>query len=618
MKRFAASRRGTKTAKHSGLRIALTVAMGCALGVGCNDDPTGPELSQTAILEVWLDLTGDMTDPDGMTVAVAGHLPQAISPGEMLQFAGMQTGTHVVTLADVETFCRVHSENPQSVVLGPDQTVTLRFAVTCGDPAPDVHLAGMEVLGSGYDVTGNYADVADVRAQVLDLTRLHGLGYLRQVQYERATYDVVSGKTSREYQNNLSWRVEVEGKGRAKGNTFSGAVKASWDIDRYESREYSFASVRSVIRKHGLRVALHVAPEDLRDFLTEPAATALNDPATDPEALFETFGTHVLRGIILGGRLDFNTSANMSFDKEDRTIDVYARASFKNLFNSASIEAQRTQDLSWSEYSASEEKHLEVYGGRSEYGQYIMNDEVYRDWIESVEGSPVFMDFETAGLLGIWELADDPGRRAELESAWEAYAEARGITLRETGSIRSDFEDDTEEWLRYGGDPADYAPPLWEVQDGYFGSYIYLRDTPGVRERFVAPGKFVGDKTVYAGGVLRFHMWLKYEDGGGLSPRDIVQLLSENGNLYYRSSTYPPQNGNPQPYVIPLTAGVHDGSDGSTPGSWIRWNETEASDADIFVALAQVRAIQITGEFINGMEEVALDRVALEPPESES
>ena len=211
----------------------------------------------------------------------------------------------------------------------------------------------------------------------------------------------MSGENSHEYQRILSAKVKITGS--AFG--FSGALKASFKEDRYESQHYSFATVQNIIRKHGLRVALSVKPEQLREFLTPAAAAAINDPSVDPLDLFQMFGTHVLTGIIVGGRLDFSTSANMSFEKQDRTIDVYARASFKSVFASVSIEAQATDELSWSEYSATEEKHLEVYGGRSEYGQYIMNAGVYENWIESIDDNPVFMDFESTGLLGIWELA---------------------------------------------------------------------------------------------------------------------------------------------------------------------------------------------------------------------
>jgi len=605
---------------------ASMLAFVVAMGLACSDDTTGPtdELGQ---LDVYLNMMGDRADPDGCTVAVDDGAVRWLGAGETVTFADIPLGTHTVTLADVETFCTVDGENPRSVTIASDGAETVQFDVTCGNSAPEFDLAGMEVLGSGYNVAGDYANVADVKAVVLDLAALQEANLLRQVQYERATYHVISGEDSHEYQRNLSARVKATGSGFG----FSGAVKASFTKDRYESRHYSFATVESVIRKHGLRVALSVTPEELRGFLTPPAAFAINDPSVDPEYVFETFGTHVLTGIIVGGRLDFSTSANMSFEKQDRGIDVYARASFKSLFGSASIEAQATDDLSWSEYSASEEMHLEVYGGRSEYGQYIVNEGVYESWIESIDENSVFMDFESTGLLGIWDLADDAGRRAELEAAWTLYAEAHGITLLAAGTIVSNFVEDQEGWVFYDAS-GDAQTPEHHVQGGYFGGYVVGSESTDAGLDFSAPSEFLSDKSTYAGGTLQYYLWYPTDPHDIYNPPQwyasishFLVLISENGNLRYKPANsdnvpdprFRPGNynrGAPTLFVVNLKAGIQYGDDGSVPGIWYRWDNTPAQEADIWMSLAKVRAIRIRGDFLNIEERVALDKVRLTAP----
>ena len=493
----------------------------------------------------------------------------------------------------------------------------------------------MEVLGSGYNVTGNYADIADVKAVVLDLGALHASSLLRQVRYERATYHVVSGQTSQDYQQSLSARVNLAGSGFG----FSGALRTSFTQDRYESRHYSFATVQSVIRKHGLRVALSVGLEELRGFLTPAAAAAINDPSVSPADLFNTFGTHVLTGIIVGGRLDYSTSANMSFEKQDRSIDVYARASFKNAFASASIEAQATHGLSWSEFLATEERHLEVYGGRSEYGQYIMNEGVYESWIESVDENSVFMDFESTGLVGLHELASDATRRAELAAAWDTYAEARGVTLLAAGTIVSNFAEDSEGWS-YSNADATAVTPEHHLEGGYFGGYIVGSEVAagsslwGPALDFHAPTALLGDKTIYAGGTLEYYLWYSPDPHDIFDPPSwqasipyYVALLSENGNLVYRpdngdyvpdpDSQFRPGNyrgSSPTLFVVNLSAGGHDGADGSVPGAWYRWDGQRADQADIWMSMANIRAIKIFGNFLDVQERVALDRVRLTAP----
>jgi hypothetical protein len=624
---------------HISRAAFIVAALGLSAALGsCGNDATAPA-STSGTIRVALDMTGDAADPDGCAVSIDDGPSMPIPAGESVLFGDLEPGSHVVELVGVESYCTLSGANPVVVHAAGGDTAQVAFQVTCGNPSPTLDAAGMEVLGSGYNIGGNYADVADVRARILDLAALERDGLLRQVQYERASYHVVSGATSREYLSNLQVKVNVSGK--AFG--FSGALRAAFSQDRYESQHYSFATVQSVIRKHGLRVALSVTPEQLRGYLTPAAAAAINDPSVDPLDLFATFGTHLLKGIIVGGRLDFTTSANMSFEKQGRSIDVYARASFKSLFASASIETQVIDQESQSEFSATEEMHLEVYGGRSEYGQYIVNAGEYENWVESVNDNSVFMDFESTGLLGIWELADDASRRAAIQAAFDTYAEANGISLVAAGSIVSNFSDGDEGWVYYQFDGT-AGTPVFKVEGGYFGGFIVgdegnvgATDAFGTGLRFSAPSKFLGNKTPYVGGTLEYYLWYSPDPFDFMtgtpewqaSIGEFVDLVSENGNLVFSPANsdhvpdpaFRPGNFNGSPpklFVINLKAGVQDGSDGSVPGQWYRWDGAPASDADIWMSMAAIRAIRIWGDYVRVRDVVGLDKVALVAPPSGS
>jgi hypothetical protein len=613
--------------------LAAAVLTGFAVLAGCADSTAPKPTSSTLV--VALDLTGSPNT--GLAVGVDGTASVPLAAGDTVLIPDLEPGSHLVTLVGLGSACTVSGDNPLHVQTTAGDTTRIGFYVTCGDATPTLDAAGMDVLGSGYDIGGNYADVADVRAPILDLAALNRDGLLREVQYERASYDVVSGQTSREYLNNLQVSVNVN----AGGFGFAGALKSAFSQDRYESQQYSFATVQSVIRKHGLRVALSVTPEQLRGYLTPAAAAAINDPNVDPLDLFNTFGMYVLKGIIVGGRLDFTTSANMSFEKQGRTIDVYARASFKSLFASASIETQVIDATSESEFSATEQTHLEVYGGRSEYGQYIVNQGQYESWVESVNDNPVFMDFESNGLLGIWELATDPARQAQLKAAFDTYAEAHGISLLAAGPILSNFANGDEGWTYLDG-YGDEHTPQFGVEGGYFGGYIVGDEGADFDPHdggllFVAPTKFLGDKTAYAGGTLEYYMWYSPEicaDAQGVVP-EFADIVSENGNLVYTtddpaespdtSVQYLPGNfctqyapSPPTKYVINLKAGHQDGSDGTMPGRWYRWDGEPATDADIWISMASLDAIRVWGNYIIGRDIIALDKVELAAPQTGS
>jgi hypothetical protein len=613
------------------LAVILPVFAGLA---GCSDS-TGPKPTSSTLV-VALDLTGG-TSNASLSVGVDGAAAVPLVAGDTVLIPDLEPGSHLVTLVGLGSSCTLSGENPLLVQTVAGDTTRIGFYVACGDATPALDAAGMDVLGSGYDIGGNYADVADVRAPVLDLAALDRDGLLRRVQYERASYDVVSGQTSREYLNNLQVSVNVSGGGFG----FSGSLKTAFSQSRYESSQYSFATVQSIIRKYGLRVALSETPEQLRNYLTPAAAAAINDPNVDPLDVFNTFGMYVMRGIIVGGRLDYMTSANMSFDKSGRGIDVYASASFKSLFGSASLQTQVIDSTSESEFSATQNTHLEVYGGRSEYGQYIVNQGQYESWIESVNDNPVFMDFESNGLVGIWELATDPARQAQLQDAFDTYAEAHGISLLAAGPIVSNFANGDEGWTYDDYYGAEHTPQF-AVEDGYFGGYIVGDEGVVSSEvfmsglRFVAPSKFLGDKTPYAGGTLEYYLWFSpdpFDFSTGLpgfwaSLWEFADIVSENGNLMYRPAnsdgvpdpSFRPGNYNHSPpklFVINLKAGVQDGSDGTVPGEWFRWDGTPATDADIWMSMASIDAIRIWGNYLeNYRDALALDKVELKAPQT--
>ncbi|MEJ2185351.1 MAG: MAC/perforin domain-containing protein, partial [Gemmatimonadota bacterium] len=312
-------------------------------------------------------------------------------------------------------------------------------------------------------------------------------------------------------------------------------------------------------------------------------------------------------------------------------------------------QTQVIDSTSESEFSATQNTHLEVYGGRSEYGQYIVNQGQYESWIESVNDNPVFMDFESNGLVGIWELATDPNRQAQLKTAFETYAEAHGISLLSAGPIISNFADGDEGWTYddYGNEQT----PHFMTAAGYFGGYIVGDEAvpfpsstvcPWTRAQalecglhFVSPSKFSGDKTAYAGGTLQYYLWYSSDpDSTGTLGRfagsigEYADIVSENGNLVYvpggGDSALDPASrpGNyagspPKLFVIHLTPGVQDGSDGSVPGQWVRWDGTPADTADIWNSLASIDAIRIWANYLpNYPDSLALDKVALKAPQT--
>jgi hypothetical protein len=311
--------------------------------------------------------------------------------------------------------------------------VVLLLPAGCGDddnpsgPGNDLDpsLAGMHEAGAGYDVFENYADVTKCRAHVLDAARLAADGKLERVQYEKSTFETISGVTIHEYSHDFTQKVNVEG----SYMFFSGSIGLYFDESLYTSSEYSFATVQSLIRKYAIRVPLDVPSTDLKAYLTDTARTQINDGSVPPDALFAMYGTHAIRGLVVGGRMDYNVAADMTFETSGRTIGAYARASFKNSYASASIASETIDTQSMSVFESRAVRTLEIYGGKSEYGQGIISDNEYQAWIDTVSENPVFVDFEPAGLAPLWLFADDPARAQAIQDAYVAYAKTMDIVF---------------------------------------------------------------------------------------------------------------------------------------------------------------------------------------------
>jgi hypothetical protein len=286
-------------------------------------------------------------------------------------------------------------------------------------------IEGSENLGSGYDVFENYADATKVKAAILDISKLNAAGLIETKTIENSSFSTYSGTSIEEYSTSLSVEASLEG----SYMYFSGAVKFNFHEERYSYESYSFATVKSLIQKTQLRVPLDITAEDLKPYLTTTAKSKLNDPSVTPEYIFNTYGTHCITGVILGGRLDYSVSAKTSDVTGGKSIGVYAEASFSKGGVSISGSTGVVSDQEYAIFMQSCEKKLHVYGGQSEFGQDIINKDDYDAWINSIKDNTVFCNFTQHGLIPVWEFCDSQTRQDELKTAFETWATDRTITV---------------------------------------------------------------------------------------------------------------------------------------------------------------------------------------------
>lgn len=142
-------------------------------------------------------------------------------------------------------------------------------------------------------------------------------------------------------------------------------------------------------------------------------------------------------------------------------------------------------------------------------------------------------------------------------------------------------------WVGDGGNPGGYV----EAVDYAYGDVWY----------FIAPEKFLGDKSAYAGGTLSFD--LKQDPIVSQFNADDVVIVGNGITLALSTAENPGLDWTHYQVALDTSA---DWRIGSSTGE-------VATQAEIETALADISALRIRGEYVSGTDTGGLDNVVLTP-----
>ncbi|HBD96133.1 MAG: hypothetical protein A2015_07365 [Spirochaetes bacterium GWF1_31_7] len=337
----------------------------------------------------------------------------------------------------------------------------------------------VQAIGRGYDVFGNYADPEYLKGSILDYQALIDNSQIEKIMLEKGDFTSSSGKTFSEYSNSLNIKTNISGNYKF----YSGSMKTNFTTDRFNSSQYQFATVHSDIKKYSLTIKNEdkVNYSNLKKYLTQTFKERINDSTDDCYEIFNTYGTHVLTGIIMGARLDYSLSAQTTASTGSETIENYAKASYKSLFSSASLSVDVKTSSYWSERFESTEVRTFVIGGKSEYGQHINNDGDYTKWIDSINDNTVFSNITADGIVPVWELTDNTVKKELLKKAFERWATERELNFTPEAIAKTCIVDilvrdsGANDYIDYNG--GKYYRINQDLNEGAGGDdiYIYVR-----------------------------------------------------------------------------------------------------------------------------------------------
>jgi hypothetical protein len=302
-----------------------------------------------------------------------------------------------------------------------------------------VKLPGTDQVGRGYNAfEGEYLPDADaMREPLFNLGEYEEDPTLTdQRYYKRERVDVLprglgeftktEGLTVQEYQRNLAVSAGIEGESAVGVGLLSGAISAQFATSHMQLASAYFLSRHNNIHKATLRL-----PSGFQNLLTDEARSDL--ARMPPMDLFDKYGTHFLRSLIIGAQAEFRVTTNTAEVSDDMDIDVAAKMSYEYLTGRVTGEAAAAYRERHRELQRHSHLHLVTRGGKVEYGNGIIEKGSYEQWSESIEGNlavvalPHTNDPDPSNsnrpLQPIWELPDDDRRREEIEAAFEKYAE---------------------------------------------------------------------------------------------------------------------------------------------------------------------------------------------------
>ena len=348
----------------------------------------------------------------------------------------------------------------------------------------DAVLPGVEAVGAGYNLYGDFASAKAILTQIFDWSK----GSSKPVSFKPAytvpeiidvqqqdgyVYVNTSGESISEYQQNFSGKVTISG----AYNLFAGSVSNEFTSSSLRKAENEFSRIQQTITLWSLVVrpdydALRAL---LYDYVRKALDTAQGD--ADYENIFNRFGSHFLSGIIMGGRATLSSATDKVTVNRAFSNETIAQATYQGLTGQLTAEAQAKYAESIESFEANSDMRHYVRGGDGTLAADVFSGEKedFDKWVASVGESPDFVDFmQTNALTGIWCLCTDSAQQGKLQ---EYFLNVWGPAKSKAAEIAADYIDALA--IVYGDNsgvqpPSGYVKINYDLNKGAGGKFIYL------------------------------------------------------------------------------------------------------------------------------------------------
>lgn len=289
-----------------------------------------------------------------------------------------------------------------------------------------------DVLGYGYDVTGQYASSESTTFPVIDVEKFK----LEQPEFvissgaETGTHYFEAGSNAEDF----SFKMTEDSKiGVGLPKIFSGTIDSNSSREDKWSSKYIYGTYSDLTIKKGLKMVIDIV---LMKKYLHPGFLNYVETLT-PEKLVEIYGTHVLTNIKLGGKLELIYSAQSRSSDRIEAAGSGTTASFKEIFN---ITTHETTNETAASSNFDEKAFVRTIGGNAGAG-IIANITFNSDgkpsstyniaaWSAGLtDDNAELISISPGGMLPLYEFIENPAKKAALKSYIEQYLIEKQVKL---------------------------------------------------------------------------------------------------------------------------------------------------------------------------------------------
>lgn len=188
-----------------------------------------------------------------------------------------------------------------------------------------------DVLGHGYDATGEYANASSSGFKVIDIEK-YKIDHSNRVLSDNSLTQFFTdeyGENAETYSKMVSTKIDVTAGIPLFKKTLSVAFNSSVTTNNKFDAKYIYGSTNLVItQKHN---RLNATADELADYLTPEFLQDLQTKT--PQQIVQFYGTHVLVDIYTGAKMEVMFQSETTNESRDRAARIGVKVGMKDIFN---------------------------------------------------------------------------------------------------------------------------------------------------------------------------------------------------------------------------------------------------------------------------------------------